>query len=255
MLLAVIGSVFAERKALVIANSVYGNVSINNALADADSIEAALTTLEFTITRRNNLRLSRITAVVDSFAQRINSADEVVVYYSGHGTNANGVNYIVPSGVDLGLSQVFSKTAYSVSTLAQKLKTAQCSIIILEASRSWGSTGSKAVPKPFVAMASANPRQTIVTSAQPNMAVQLSLGSQSTFTKALIERISVTEEGFNTVFPLVVSDVQTRTGNLQKPWMSRTLDGDFYFITHEMKVRWGRTYFKEEIDGGGSLSW
>ncbi len=255
MMLAVIGGVFAERKALVIANSAYGSVNINSAIADADSMEAALTALEFTVLRRNNLRLTAITAAVDSFAQRISSTDEVVVYYSGHGTNAGGVNYIVPSGVNLGISQVFAKTAYSLNTLTQKLKLAKRSLIILEASRSWGLTGSKAVPKPFVGMIPVSAKQVIISAAQPSKVVSLNQGTQSTFTKSLIERITTSEEGFNSVFPLVASDVMARTGKLQQPWASGTFDGDFYFFTSEMKVRWKGNYFEEGVDGGGSLSW
>ncbi|PKN73994.1 MAG: hypothetical protein CVU50_00015 [Candidatus Cloacimonetes bacterium HGW-Cloacimonetes-3] len=255
MLVAAIGSVFAERKALVIANSMYGKVLVNSAIADADSMEAALRTLEFSVLRHNNLRLSSITAAVDSFAQGISSSDEVVVYYSGHGTNASGVNYIVPSGVDLGNTQVYSKTAYSLSTLAQKLKLAKRSLIILEASRSWGLSGSKAVSKPFVAMIPVSAKQVIVSAAQPSSVVQLSLGTHSTFTQSLIERISTSEEGFNSIFPLVVSDVMARTGKLQQPWATGAFDGDFYFITTEMKLRWRNNYFEQGVDGGGSLSW
>ncbi|MDD2228184.1 MAG: caspase family protein [Candidatus Cloacimonetes bacterium] len=255
ILLVLVGSAFAERKALVIANSRYDGMVLTNAIADADSMQAVLQKLEFSVERYNNMKLGIMTAAIDSFAVRITANDEVVFYFSGHGTNANNVNYIVPYGANLSSKQEFSKTAYSVSSLAQRLKKAKSSIIVLEASKAWGVSGTKAVPKPFVEMAAAASNQVIVTSAQPEKIVQNSSLSYSKFTQCLTEQIGTSEEGFNTLFPLIVSAVQSQTAKLQKPWISGALKRDFHFVTHEMYIRWHRTFNKEDIDGGGSLSW
>lgn len=255
VLLVLIGSVFAERKALVIANSIYDGVVLSSSIANADSMQAVLTKLEFDVQRFKNLKLAALSAAIDSFAVNITATDEIVFYYSGHGTNADNVNYLVPAGVNLSSSKEFSKTAYSVTQLSQKLKKAKSSIIILEASKTWGVSGSKAVPKPFIAMAAASPNQVIVTSTQPGKTVQNSGLSYDIFTQCLIGQIGSSEEGFNSLFPVVVGAVQAQTGKLQKPWISGSLKTDFHFVTHEMYIRWNRTFLKENIDGGGSLSW
>ncbi len=254
MMLSILLGLSAERKALIIANSVYANSSVVNAATDADSMNVALTKLGFNVWKRSNLSLGAITAVVDSFSARVTASDDVVVYYSGHGTNSNGINYIVPARLDIAQIQNYPTSAYSVSTLAQKIKTAKTSIIVLEASRMWGMNSSKAIAKPFVAMQAASPKQMIISAAQPGKAIALTQVSQSTFSQAFIERISTSELGINSTMQLVMADVESRTGKLQKPWISGAIEGDFHFGTPDMMLQWKRQPLKS-IQGGGSLSW
>lgn len=254
IMLCIILGLAAERKALIVCNNTYPNMNISNAVVDADSMYYTLANLGFQVTKRSNLGLAGITAVVDSFSASVTATDDVVVYYTGHGANHNGTNYIVPARLDLAQVQDLSRVAYSIGNLAQKVKQARVSIIILEASRTWGTATNKAVVKPFMSMQAASARQMIISAAQPGKGIALLQVSQSTFTQALIERIRTMDLNLNAMMQLVISDVETRTGKLQKPWISGTVESDFRFRTPEMMLQWKRQPLKS-IQGGGSLSW
>lgn len=254
LILMIMGGLYAERKALVIANSIYDKVSLNNSIADADSVQSALSRMSFSVTRFNNLSLSGMIAAVDSFATKLSVSDEAVVYYSGHGTNFGGVNYIVPSGVNLGITQVYSKTSYSLSTLSQKIKHAKNSIIVLEASKAWGASANKAITKPFVSMNAASNKQVIFSAAAPNKGVQNMQLPYSAFTKVFLDRITSSSEGINALFPQISRDVQTLSNGAQIPWVSGSMEGDYSFLSEAMMLQWRRQPQKI-LQGGGSLSW
>ncbi|MDD4310326.1 MAG: caspase family protein [Candidatus Cloacimonetes bacterium] len=245
---------FADRKALVIANYSYDKVTLSSPKADADSMALALKKLNFKVKRLDNCKLAVINAYVDSLAQKILPEDEIIFYYSGHGVSTPTTNYLVPAFTNLGAEQDLSKTAYSVSTLAQKLRTAKTSIIILEASRNWQPTGAKAIAKPFISQSSVSGKQVIISSASPNAVVQNSALSRSVFTDAFIRLSRNSEDNFNVLFPKVVAEVKSKTANNQVPWISGTLSSEFKFVTGEVKLYW-RNMRLRGIEGGGSISW
>lgn len=255
MLMLLITCAFAERKALVIANWNYANTVLKSPSADADSMQKALVDFGFNVKRFNNLNLASLGAVIDSFAVKVKSVDEVVVYYSGHGANLNSINYLAPANVNLSNAQTYAKTCYNLGTLASKVKAAKTSIIVVEASKMWAPTGSKSgVPKSFTTMKAASANQMIIFSAEPGKAVHSSSLSYSLFTSALISKINGTETGINQFMPVMIGEMDRSTNSLQKPWFSGQLKTDFFFLTSEIKSMWKRMDTME-IEGGGSLSW
>ncbi|MDY0152756.1 MAG: caspase family protein [Candidatus Cloacimonas sp.] len=253
VLLLALTSAFAERKALVIANSKYDKVSLNSPLADADSMQTALRLMGFNVTRFNNLTLPKMIAAIDTFSVHLKATDNVVVYYSGLGTSSKELNYLVPAGENLsviGEKNVF----YSVNTLATKTKKAKTSILILEASRPWSPTGGKSTSHPFVAMVSAAPNQAILFAAQPGKSIQNANLANSLFTETLLKQISSSDLGFNVLFGKMATAINLSTRTAQKPWMSNNLAEDFFFIDNQIKGMW-KGINPMHIEGGGSISW
>lgn len=253
LLLIMLGSLFADRKALVIGISQYDGTTLSTALSDADSMAAALSDLGFSIWKHKNLNLQTFKAAVDSFAVKIQPTDEVVVYYSGHGTNQNGINYLAPAGLNLSKVQTYANTAYSLNTLAQKVKGAISSLIILEASRPWSSGGKSSI-KSLVTVTPAVGNQAILSAAQPGKGVVSSPGKVSLFTRVLIRQISTSPEGINALFPKVTAEVKSISKQAQQPWMSNLINTNFYFQQTQEKGIW-RGMNPMEIEGGGSLNW
>jgi uncharacterized caspase-like protein len=255
LLLLVIVFAFAERKALVIANWNYPNAVLKSPKADADSIAAALEGVNFNITRLNNANLNSMKSAIDTLAAHLSSEDEVVFYFSGHGTNYKNVNYLVPAGVNLASQLTIDNNCYSLSALSNKLKNAKTSIIIVEASKIWGIPDGKATnPKTFVSMKSATPKQVIIFSSQPGKIVQNSNLTKSVFSMAMAKYIATSEVGLNEFFPVLSNEIMQKTGNAQKPWISGTLSNDFIFNTNLQKGMWKSPSPRPKI-GGGSLSW
>jgi Caspase domain len=87
----------ARRLALVIGNDNYEHVPVlHNARADARAIAAELKTDGFDVTLRQDLAQRELKANLREFKARVQGGDEVVFYFSGHGVQFGGTNYLVP---------------------------------------------------------------------------------------------------------------------------------------------------------------
>ncbi|HNX36771.1 MAG TPA: caspase family protein [Candidatus Cloacimonadota bacterium] len=248
-------SLFAERKALVIANSNYDRVTLNSPINDATNMESALTGLGFSVSRYNNLRLAAMVSAVDSFATTITANDDVVVYFAGHGTAYDGVNYLCPAGMNLSTSQSYKKTAYNLNTLAAKTKIARTSMLVIEASKQWTPDGTKAIAKPFAKMlATAPTKQVIVFSARPDKIVLNSYEEKSIFTTTFIKNITESDLNFNLMMQGVITEVATQTKGLQVPWVSGVMTTEFIFNPLDSKWRF-KSFDLWDTEGGGSISW
>lgn len=255
LLLLVIVFAFAERKALVISNWNYPNELLKSPKTDADSIGAALEGVGFNITRLNNANLASMQAAIDTLAIHLSDEDEVVVYFSGHGTSYKNINYLVPAGVDLSSQLTLENACYSLSTLSNKIKIAKTSILIVEASRIWVSPEIELTShKTFVSMKSASPNQVIIFSCHPGYTVPNYTAAKSVFSMAMAHYIATSEEGLNSFFPVLCNEVMQQTDYQQKPWISGTLKKDFLFNTNIQKGMWKNPSPRPKI-GGGSLSW
>ncbi len=91
------------RVALVIGNGAYRSVpELDNSRNDADDISEQLKRVGFAVIDGRDLDRSAMYAALGRFAQRVSGTDAGLVYYSGHGMQINGQNYLVP--VDLKLA-------------------------------------------------------------------------------------------------------------------------------------------------------
>jgi len=92
---------FAARKAFIFGIANYVNPSIPKLLgpaSDAPAMQGALINLGYNVTLMQDDKLDRndLIAAWGDFVNSINPNDEVLVYYSGHGVEVDGTNYIVP---------------------------------------------------------------------------------------------------------------------------------------------------------------
>lgn len=98
LLLWCLGSVQAgQRVALVIGNAAYqGEKSLRNPGNDAQDVAAALQQAGLQVRRHTNLGRSEMNRAIDEFMHAAEGAELAVVYYSGHGMQANGEAYLIP---------------------------------------------------------------------------------------------------------------------------------------------------------------
>jgi hypothetical protein len=89
--------VFANRKALVIGNDRYTDVSpLNNAGADAEAMAKALAEVGYKVTKHLNLNEKAFKAALRDFRQQVEGGDEVLFFYAGHGVQLANANYLLP---------------------------------------------------------------------------------------------------------------------------------------------------------------
>jgi uncharacterized caspase-like protein len=86
-----------RRVALIIGNSDYKAMpTLQNPKNDAADIAAALKNLGFETVLATDLDRTGMNNAIDRFSRIVPGADVAVVYYSGHGMQFNGKNYLLP---------------------------------------------------------------------------------------------------------------------------------------------------------------
>ena len=89
--------VFANRKALVIGNDLYSDVSkLNNAAADANAMAIALEQVGYKVFKHLNLDEKKFKQAIRDFRANVQGGDEVLVFYAGHGVQLGSANYLLP---------------------------------------------------------------------------------------------------------------------------------------------------------------
>jgi uncharacterized caspase-like protein len=98
MALAAFPALAAKRVALVIGNNAYATLpNLNNAKKDAEGMAAKLRGLGFDVILKTNSGRREMSRTLAEFENRISNADVALVFYAGHGIQANGTNHLIPS--------------------------------------------------------------------------------------------------------------------------------------------------------------
>lgn len=88
----------SKRTALLIGNATYTNAtSLRNPLNDARAMGEALRSLGFEVTQRTNLDRANLEVVINDWGKTLSKYEVALFYYAGHGTEADGVNYLMPT--------------------------------------------------------------------------------------------------------------------------------------------------------------
>lgn len=86
-----------KRVALVVGNDGYKQVStLLNARADATAIARSLEKAGFKVTLRTDVNLDSFKVALRSFKAMVSPGDEAVFFFSGHGVEMGGANYLLP---------------------------------------------------------------------------------------------------------------------------------------------------------------
>lgn len=132
----------AERRlALVVGNAQYEAFPpLNNPVNDSKLMETTLVALGFEVKRVPNANLAVLDAEIKQFSARINEAgpDSVALfYYSGHGAQLDGRNYLIPVNSRAKTQQELLREALNMGFVEEWMRNggAQVNFIILDACR------------------------------------------------------------------------------------------------------------------------
>ena len=89
------------RTALVIGNASYASAPLRNPVNDVRAIASALKKVGFQVTKVENASLRSMDDAVRRFGQKARKSDVALIYYSGHGLQLKGSNYLQPIGSEL----------------------------------------------------------------------------------------------------------------------------------------------------------
>ena len=238
-LLLVEAALAEPRTALVIGNAAYTDSPLANPVNDARDIAKALQGMGFTVTLRENLQKRAMEEVIGEFSRRLQQQRGVgLFFYSGHGAQINGRNYLIPVGTAIHSEADVVYEAVDAGRLLDHMEEAgnSLNVVILDACRNnpfgrgFQSTRGGGLTRGLAQM-DAPAGSIIAYSTAPGRVAEDGSGRNSPYTSALLAVMGTPGLGIEQVFKQVRNRVIQATGNKQVPWESTSLMGDFYFVT------------------------
>ncbi len=246
-----------RRVALVIGNAAYRNANaLMNPEHDAKVIAASLRAVGFvTVTLLQDATRDKMISALRAFADDAAKADWAVVYYSGHGMEAFGINFLIPIDAKLSADRdVFSESVSLDQVMASVDGAKKLKLVLLDACRTnpflslmrrtasldVGLTRASTAAGTFTARAVDRglgeiqvPGGTLVVYAAKHGQTALDgQGNDSPFAIAIVQRIATPNVEINKLFRLVRDDVLEATAGRQEPYTYGSLPGheDFFFV-------------------------
>jgi formylglycine-generating enzyme required for sulfatase activity len=215
----------AERVALVIGNADYKDAPLRNPVHDAHDVAQALRALGFEVLEATNINRRKMIETVTAFGTRLQHAQVSLFYYSGHGVQYQGSNYLIPLQTVIRTPTELEHEAMDVRRVLGHMQqgTTQLNIVILDACRdnpfrnligfrSYGEHGLARLPGVRSAL--------IAYATQPDNTAADGTGRNGTYTKHLLRYLKQPGLTLPDLFSEVGRGVLQETNGQQEPWVS-----------------------------------
>ncbi|MDM8556923.1 caspase family protein [Desulfococcaceae bacterium HSG7] len=229
---SVINSHSASNKvALVIGNGDYKEIPLRNPARDANDMASALRKLGFSVIIKTNATQNEMEDAIRGFGKRLSIESIGLFYYSGHGLQTKGINYLIPIGAKIYSDDEIKYKAVEAGMVLDKMENAgsRTNIVILDACRSNPFKSFRSIKRGLAPMMA--PRGTFIAYATaPGTVAFDGTEKNSPYTKHLLKMIRNPNFAIEKVFKQVRVAVMSETNNRQVPWEASSLTGDdFYF--------------------------
>lgn len=222
-----------KRLALVVGNNDYPKIPLKNAINDARSMSRVLGELGFEVQSVENSTLIELAKAVDTFIGRLGAGDVGLFFFSGHGIQIEGVNYLLPVDFDAPDEVEAKYRSYSAERVRERMEDARVrlSIIVLDACRNNPFRVSRSGGQGLAAMNSGRGTLIAFATGPGKTASDNTLGENGLFTLYLIESLQVPGLKLDDVFNRTRQKVDAASGHRQTPWVVSSVIGDFYFTS------------------------
>ncbi|MET0311135.1 MAG: caspase family protein [Burkholderiaceae bacterium] len=221
-----------SRLALLIGNSSYRASPLRNPVNDVRLMEQALKQAGFRVFRAENANRREMQRMVRDFGELLKKEGGVgLFYFSGHGMQIKGSNYLVPVDSDLQSEDEVPFDSLDAQIVLEKMEGAgnRMNMLILDACRSNPFPASSRSAARGLAQMNA-PSGTIVAYAtSPGNVALDGTGSNSPYTQHLARAILQPGVPVEEIFKQVRTAVRRDTNNSQTPWENTALEGQFFF--------------------------
>ncbi len=228
-----------KRVALVIGNANYKNATqLPNDLNDAEDMKNTLANLGFEVMFVPDANKEQMIDSLTMFGEKLQGGAVGLLYFSGHGVEVDGEQYIVPTDAVLKTKDYVDSEAISVKKILKKMggdNKSTLNFLILDAcrnnpfSKAWGVKGT--VENGFTKEIAPNPSGILIESATARGDTSSASGERnSVYTKHLLRYLNsepTLEVGL--LFRRVRAAVEEETHSDQVPWETGAIKGEFYF--------------------------
>lgn len=220
------GPAAAGRIALVIGNGDYqGSMpSIRGPVNDGVGMAEALRDIGYDVVMGVNLGAEAMRQRLKEFSRRLQPNDEALVYYSGHGVQIDGQNYLIPVDTRAKFIEDLRGQAPALDDVLSIMRRsgATTSIVILDACRDSGLPSRRGVAVRGLATPDVPAHSLIAYATRPNDIARGALDQYSIYTSHLIERIREPGQLITSLFENVRNAVIeiTRADQVPVEWTS-----------------------------------
>lgn len=221
-----------RRIALVIGNTEYEAAErLKNAVNDSRAVSDTLEGLGFEVFEYENVALADFAATIDAFRAEAEGAEAAVFYYSGHGFQLGGANYLVPVDARLTSREAIASQTLRLDGIIEKLQDRdRQTLIFLDACR------NNPLPESLrdnsgdgLAQIETGTGTFVAFATQPGNIARDGGGDNSPFTSALVEHITTPGISISDMMIRVRNSVEQETAQTQTPWDQSSLRSQFYF--------------------------
>jgi len=226
----------AQKAALVIGNGAYRSVTpLVNPPNDADDMAASLGRIGYAVTLVKDGDLQAMNDGLRAFLRDADHADSVVIFYSGHGVQVKGRNYLIPISAKISDELDLDTQALSLDKLLELTDSAapKVKIVILDSCRDNPLTrtlvrgaGTRGLAR--IDLDASSAKGTLIAfSTAPGSVAQDGTGRNSPFTTALLAHMATPGLDIRQMFGQVRADVDQSTQGAQTPWVNEAIIGTY----------------------------
>ena len=217
------------RSALIIGNAAYSFAPLRNPINDAEAMAKALQDAGFKVIMETDADQAKMVGTIRKFGAELKQRGGVgLFYFSGHGTQIDGENYLLPVGGQFASLDDVKRGSVTALSVVDAMASAHgdLNIIILDACRNnpIDPKGAKGLSR-----IDSNARLFISYATSPGLTALDGSGNNSPYAKYLYQSIDAPNLDIEDTFKRTLKGVYMETKGEQTPWISSTFFGDFVF--------------------------
>ena len=217
------------RTALIIGNSAYSFAPLKNPINDAEAMATALEGAGFKVIKETDADQAKMVEAVRTFGAELKRRGGVgLFYFSGHGTQIDGENYLLPVGEQFASLEDVKRRSVTALAVVDAMASAHSdlNIFILDACRNnpIDPNGAKGLSR-----IDSNARLFISYATSPGLTALDGEGNNSPYAKYLYQSIDAPNLDIEDTFKRTLKGVYVETHGEQTPWIASTFFGDFVF--------------------------
>ncbi len=221
--------------ALVIGNSAYPDMPLTNPKNDAQDVAQTFEDMGFIVIKVLDADKEQMAMAIDDFAKKIQNANAAVFYYSGHGMQVNGQNYLIPIGrtpsTQITEAKQVPYRAVNAGEVMTEMENAHVnfSLIVLDACRNNPIGGTRGKLKGLASIDAPAGSLVMYSTKAGDVALD-GEGRNSPFTTAFLEAIKTPGLDVNLLPSRITQKVRQLTGNRQTPGSYVQITQSFTFV-------------------------
>ncbi len=221
-----------RRVALVIGNAAYQYTApLTNPVHDAQDIARVLKELQFQVILKTDATLETMADAIFQFGEQLKGGGVGLLYYSGHGMQVKGENYLIPIDANLVREDDIKRKTINARDVLDKMDEAKShlNLVFLDACRNNPFPRSVRAASRGLAGMNAPTGTLLVFATNPDNVAADGAGRNGAYTKYLLQYITQPGLEVGMMLRRIRTAVKEETGGQQVPWENGSIEGEFYF--------------------------